>query len=139
MPARSALDAALLAQRAEDVADPQHLMRLMGEEPQVVQARPVAVGKRHVVHGLLAEHPGRVERAGVLDRLGQAEPERPVVLIGRLHVGNDDVEVVEPRDLGTAPQVITLLQALDVGGVEEELDGAAERVVGSGPARRIRL
>jgi hypothetical protein len=25
--------------------------------------------------------------------------------------------VVEPRDLGTAPQVITLLQALDVGGV----------------------
>jgi hypothetical protein len=47
--------------------------------------------------------------------------------------------VVKPRDLGTAPQVITLLQALDVGGVEEELDGAAERVVGSGPARRIRL
>jgi hypothetical protein len=38
--------------------------------------------------------------------------------------------VVKPRDLGTAPQVITLLQALDVGGVDEELDREAERVLG---------
>jgi hypothetical protein len=36
MPAGAALDQEFLVQRAEDVADPQHLVRLMGEEPQVV-------------------------------------------------------------------------------------------------------
>src|SRR5215472_7540778 len=59
VPAGAALDAGLLAQRAEDVADAQDLVRLVGEESQVVYARPVAAGERHVVHGLLAEHPGR--------------------------------------------------------------------------------
>ena len=130
VPAGTALDLGLGLQRAEDVADPQDLVRLVGEEPQVVQARPLSPGERHVVHGLLAEHPGGVERLIVLDRLGQAEAQRGVVLVGRAHVGHHDVEVVEPGRLGPAPQVVTLLQALGVGGLEEELDGEAERILG---------
>jgi len=117
-------------ERAEDVADPQHLVRLVGEEPQMVQARSLSPGERDVVHGLLAEHPGGVERLLVLDRLGQAEAQGRVVLIGRAHVGNHEVEVVEPGGFGPAPQVVTLLQALGVVGGEEELDGEAERVLG---------
>ena len=117
-------------QRAEDVADPQHLVRLVGEEPQMVQARPLPPGERHVVHGLLAEHPGGVQVVLVFNRLGQAEAQGRVVLVGGPHVGDDDVEVVESGGFGPAPQVIALLEALDVGGVEEELDGEAERVLG---------
>ena len=130
VPAGPALDPAFQPQRAEDVAYPQHLVRLVGEEPQVVQARPVSAGERHVVHGLLAEHPGGVERLGVLDRLGQAEAERAVVLIGSAHVGDHDVEVVEAGDFGAAAQVVALLQTLGVIGVEEELHGETERVLG---------
>ena len=130
MPAGPALDLGLAVQCAEDVADPQHLVRFVGEEPQVVQARPGSPGERHVVHGLLAEHPGGVERLIVLDRLGQAEAQRGVVLVGCAHVGHHDVEVVEPGGLGSAPQVVTLLQAPGVSGLEEELDGEAERVLG---------
>jgi hypothetical protein len=130
VPPRAALDPRLLGQRAEDVADPQHLVRLVGEEPQVVQARPGAAGERHVVHGLLAVHPGRVERVAVLDGLGQAEAERPVILVGGADVRHHDVEVVQPRHLGAAAQVVTLLQALRVVGGEEELHGEAERVLG---------
>jgi hypothetical protein len=129
VPARPALDATLLPHRSEDVADPQHLMRFVREEPQVVQARPVSPGERHVVHGLLAVHPGGVQRLGVLDRLGQAEPEGPVVRKGGTHVGHDDVEVVKSCDLGAAPQVVALLQPFGVLGVEEELDREAERVL----------
>jgi hypothetical protein len=70
VPAGAALDRVLAVQRAEDVADPQHLVRFVGEEAQVVQARAVSSGERDVVHGLLAEHPGGVERLVVLDRLG---------------------------------------------------------------------
>ena len=130
VPAGTALDLGLGLQRAEDVADPQDLVRLVGEEPQVVQARPLSPGERHVVHGLLAEHPGGVERLIVLDRLGQAETQRGVVLVGRAHVRDHDVEVVEPGRLGPAPQVVPLLQALGVVGLEEELHGEAERVLG---------
>jgi hypothetical protein len=101
----------------------------VGEEPQVVQARSLSPGERHVVHGLLAEHPGGVERLGILDCLGKAEAERPVVLVGGPYVGDDDVEVVEPGGFGPAPQVIALLQALGIGGVVEELHGEAERVL----------
>ncbi len=130
MPTGPALDLGFAMQCAEDVADPQHLVRLVGEEPQVVQPRPLSPGERHVVHGLLAEHPGGVERLIVFDRLGQAETQRGVVLVGRAHVGDHDVEVVEPGRLGPAPQVVPLLQALGVIGLEEELDGEAERVLG---------
>ena len=130
VPAGASLDLGFFVQRAQDVADPQHLVRLVGEEPQVVQARPLSPGERHVVHGLLAEHPGGVERLGVLDRLGQAEAERPVVLVRRPDVGDHDVEVVEPGGFGPAPQVVPLLQALGVFGVEEELHGETERVLG---------
>jgi hypothetical protein len=130
VPAGAALDQELLVQRAEDVADPQHVMRLVGEEAQMVQARPVSPGERHIVHGLLAEHPGRVQGPLVLDRLGQAEAQRGVVLAGGAHVGDHDVEVVHPRGLGTAPQVVALLQALGPVRVGEELDGEAERVLG---------
>ena len=130
VPAGTALDLGLGLQRAEDVADPQDLVRLVGEEPQVVQARPLSPGERHVVHGLLAEHPGRVQRVAVFDGLGQAEPEGPVVVVGGTDVGHHDIEVVQPRYLGAAPQVITLLQALRVGRGEEELDREAERVLG---------
>ncbi len=129
VPAGPALDPGLLPQRAEYVADPQHLVRLVGEEPQVVHPRPRSPCERHVVHGLLAEHPGGVQGLLVLDRLGQAEAQRGVVLVGRAHVGHHDVEVVEPGDLGPAPQVVALLQAFDVVGGEEELDGEAERVL----------
>jgi hypothetical protein len=130
VPAGAPLDLGFFVQRAQDVADPQDLVRLVGEEPQVVQARPLSPGERHVVHGLLAEHPGGVERLGVLDRLGQAEAERPVVLVRRPDVGDHDVEVVEPGGFGPAPQVVPLLQALGVFGVEEELHGETERVLG---------
>ena len=134
VPAGTALDLGLGLQRAEDVADPQDLVRLVGEKPQVVQARPVSAGERHVVHGLLAEHPGGVERVLVLDRLGQAEAQARVVPIGRAHVRDDDVEVVQPGRFGPAPQVVALLQALGVFGVEEELGREPERVLG--PDRR---
>jgi len=130
VPAGAALDHALLVQRAEDVADPQHLVRLVDKERHVVQARPGSPGERHVVHGLLAEHPGGVQRVPVLDRLGQAEAQRRVVLVGRAHVGDRDVEVVEPGRFGPAAQVVALLQALGAVGREEELDGEAERVLG---------
>ena len=130
VPAGTALDPVLGAQRAEDVADPQHLVGLVDEERQVVQPRPGSAGERHVVHGLLAEHPGGVQGLLVLDRLGQAEAERGVILVGGAHVGDHDVEVVQPRGLGSAPQVIALLKALDVVGGGEELDREAERVLG---------
>jgi hypothetical protein len=130
VPAGPALDLGFGVQRAEDVADPQHLMRLVGEERHVVHPRPGSPGERHVVHGLLAEHPGGVQGVLVLDRLGQAEAERGVVLVGRVHVGHHDVEVVEPGGLGSPAQVVTLLQALGMVGVVEELDGEAERVLG---------
>jgi hypothetical protein len=83
------------------------------------------------VHGLLAEHPGRVQGVAVLDGLGQAEPERGVVLVGGPHVGHDDVEVVKPRGFGAAPQIVALLQALGVIGGEEEIGGEAQRVLGA--------
>jgi hypothetical protein len=73
VPAGAALDQELLVQRAEDVADPQYLVRFMDEERHVVHPRPGAPGKRHVVHGLLTEHPRGVQGVLVLDRLGQAE------------------------------------------------------------------
>jgi hypothetical protein len=130
VPAGSALDQELLVQRAEDVADPQHLVRLMHEERHMVQAGPVSPGERHVVHGLLAEHPGRVEGLLVLDRLGQAEPQGRVVLIGSANVGDHQVEVVDPGGFGAAPQVIALLQALGPVRGGEELDGEAQRVLG---------
>jgi hypothetical protein len=130
VPAGPALDLGFGVERAEDVADPQYLVRLVGEEAQMVQARPLSPGERHVVHGLLAEHPGGVERLLVLDRLGQAEAERRVVLVGRAHVVHHDVEMVQTGGFGAAPQVVTLLQAVGVVGVEEELDGEAERVLG---------
>jgi hypothetical protein len=47
------------------------------------------------------------------------------------HVGHDDVEVVQPGGFGAAPQVVPLLQALRVVRDEEELDGEAERILGS--------
>jgi hypothetical protein len=53
-----------------------------------------------------------------------------VVREGGRHVGHHDVEVVKPRDLGAAPQVVALLQAVGVNGVREVLDGEAERVLG---------
>jgi hypothetical protein len=130
VPAGPALDLGFGVERAEDVADPQHLVRFVGEERHVVQPRPGSPGERHVVHGLLAEHPGGVQRVLVLDRLGQAEPERGVVLVGRANVGHHDVEMVEPGGFGSSAQVVTLLQALGVFGVVEELDGEAERVLG---------
>ena len=102
----------------------------MGKESQVVQARPLSPSERHIVHGLLAEHPGGVQRLVVLDRLGQAEAERGVVLVGGAHVGHDNIEVVHPRGLGAAAQVVALLQAFGVLRREEELDGEAERVLG---------
>ena len=52
------------------------------------------------------------------------------MLVGRPHVGDHDVEVVEPGGFGPAPQVVALLEALGVFGVEEELHGEAERVLG---------
>jgi hypothetical protein len=130
VPAGAALDQELLVQRAEDVADPQHLVRFVDEERQVVHPRPVSPGERHVVHGLLAEHPRGVQGVRVLDRLGQAEPQGRVVLVGGTDVGDHQVEVVDPGGFGAAPQVIALLQAL--GGIRggEELDGEAERVLG---------
>jgi hypothetical protein len=73
VPAGAALDQELLVQRAEDVADPQYLVRFMDEERHVVHPRPGAPGERHVVHGLLTEHPRGVQGVLVLDRLGQAE------------------------------------------------------------------
>jgi hypothetical protein len=130
VPPGAALDQEFLVQRAEDVADTQHLMGFVTEEAQVVQARPVAAGEGHVVHGLLAEHPGRVQRVAVLDGLGQAEPERGVVLVGGPDVGHDDVEVVQPGGFGAVAQVVALLQAHRVVGGEEELHGEAQRILG---------
>jgi hypothetical protein len=130
VPAGAALDPVLLAERAEDVADPQDLVRFVYEERHMVQARPVSPGERHVVHRLLAEHPGRVHPLLVLDRLGQAEAQRGVVLVGGAYVGDHDVEVVQPGGLGSAAQVVALLQALGPVRGGEELDGEAERVFG---------
>src|ERR1700730_682373 len=61
VPPGTPFDMALLAQGPEDVADPEHVMRLVREEPQVMQARPGAAGEGHVMHGLLAVHPGGVQ------------------------------------------------------------------------------
>jgi hypothetical protein len=130
VPARPPLDLGFGVQRAEYVADPQHLVRFVGEERQVVQPWPGSPGERHVVHGLLAVHPGGVQGVLVLDRLGQAEAEGGVVLIGRAHVGHHEVEVVEPGGFGPAAQVVALLQALGVVGLEEQLDGEAKRILG---------
>jgi hypothetical protein len=129
VPAGAALDQELLVQRAENVADPQHLVRFVDEERHVVQPRPGSPGERHVVHGLLAEHPRGVQGVLVLDRLGQAEAERGVVLIRRAHVGNHQVEVVEPGRLGTAPQVVALLQTLGPVRGGEELGRETERIL----------
>jgi hypothetical protein len=130
VPARPPLDQEFLVQRAEYVADPQDLVRLVDEERHVVQPRSVSPGERHVVHGLLAEHPGGVQGVLVLDRLGQAEAERGVVLVGRAHVPDHDVEVVEPGRLGPAAQVVALLEALRPVRFGKELHGEAERVLG---------
>ena len=144
--AGAALDVPLLVQRAEDVASAQHLVRLVREEAQVVQARPGAAGEGDVVHGLLAEHPGGVQGLGVLDRLGQAEAQGPVVLVRGLHIGHHDVEVVHPGYLGPAAQVVALLEPVGGRRLVEELDGEAERVLGpdgradpgGGPGRQAR-
>jgi len=146
VPARPPLDLVLHPQRAEDVAGPQHLVRFVDEERHVVHPRPGAAGERHVVHGLLAEHPRGVQGVLVLDRLGQAEAERSVVVVGRADVGDHDVEVVEPGRLGPAAQVVALLEALGPVRGGEELDGEAERVLGPdrlphagrGPGRETR-
>jgi hypothetical protein len=130
VPAGSALDPVLGVQRAEDVADPQHLVRFVDEEGQMVQARPGSPGEGHVVHGRLAEHPRGVQGVLVLDRLGQAEPQGRVVLVGGPDVGDHKVEVVDPSGFGATPQVVALLQALDPVRGGEELDGEAERVLG---------
>jgi hypothetical protein len=130
VPAGAPLDLRLGVQRAEDVADPQHLVRFVDEEGHMVQARPGSPGERHVVHGLLAEHPGGVQGVRVLDRLGQAEPQGRVVLVGGPDVGDHQVEVVDPGRLGATPQVVALLQALGPIRGGEELDGEAERVLG---------
>jgi hypothetical protein len=143
VPAGAPLDLRLGVQRAEDVAGPQHLVRFVDEESQVVQARPGTPGEGHVVHGRLAEHPRGVQGVLVLDGLGQAEAERGVVVVGGAHVGDHQVEVVEPGRLGPAAQVVALLEALGPVGGGEQLDGEAERVLrpdrlphaGRGPGR----
>ena len=104
-------------------------MRLVREEAQVVQPRPGAAGERHVVHGLLAVHPGGVDGLVVLDGLGQPEPEPGVVLVGARHVGHADVEVVEPRHLGPAPQVVPLLQPLRMHRGSKKIHQKAKRVL----------
>jgi len=130
MAAGTALDVDFLMQGAEDVTGTQHVMRLMREESQVMQARPGAACEGHVVHGLLPVHPGGVEGLGILDGFRQPETQRPVVLVGGPHVGNHDVEMINPRHLGAAAQVVTLLEPVGVRRVMEELDGEAQRVLG---------
>ena len=77
----------------------------------------------HVVHGLLAEHPRREQRAVVvLDRLAEPEPERRVVLVGGRHVGGGDVDVVEAVDARAMAQVVALDERLDLVDLVHELD-----------------
>src|ERR1700730_11876119 len=130
VPSGTSLDVALLAQGPEEVAHPEHVMRLVREDPEVMEARPGAAGEGHVVHGLLAVHPGGVQSLGVLDRFRQAEAERPVVLIGGLHVGYSAVEMSRPGHLGAAAQVVALLEPVGLRRVMKELDGKAQRVLG---------
>lgn len=99
----------------------------MDEEPEMVQAGTGTAGERHVVDGLLAEHPRGVQRGVVFDRLRAAEAEGPVVVIGGADVGHHDVEVVAGW-LGAASQVESLNESLRPGYLVEVLDGETERV-----------
>ena len=116
-------------QGPDDVADAQHGVRLVGEEPEVVQARAGAAGEGHIVHGLLAVHPGRVQGLPVLDGFRQAEAETGVVLVGAGHVGDADVEVVEPGDFRAAAEVVALLEPLGMLGSVEEVDEEPQGVL----------
>jgi hypothetical protein len=130
VPPGSALDRAGLAERPELVADVQDLAALGGVERDVVQARPVAAGQCDVVHGRLAEHPGRVQRAvATADVLRRPEPEPRHGRLAAGHVRGDHVEVVQPGDRPGAVQVEALGQPLNVVTVVEVLDREAERVL----------
>ena len=67
----------------------------------VVQARAAPVGEGEVVGAAPALHPHGPElRIGAfgLGRLGEAEAELGVEVVGRLHVGREAVDVVDALD-----------------------------------------
>ena len=129
--AGAALDVVGEVERADGVAQAQDVVRLGHREPEVVELGPGAEREGHVVDGLLAEHPRRVQRpVRVLDRLGQPEAEVGVVGVRGGHVGDGDVDVVDAGDAGAAAQVVALDEPLDLGHLVDQLDGEAERVLG---------
>ena len=112
----------------------------------MVQARALAVGDGEVVHIALAVHPGRGDaavRPVFLGIFGQAEAEPGVEVDGVLHLGGEDVEMVEPLRMAALVEVVApqQMRALLHRGVEFDLEAegigelqraALERLLGEG-------
>ena len=110
----------------------------------MVQARALAVGDGEIVHIALAMHPGGRDapvRSVFLAIFGQAEAEPRVEVDGVLHLGGEDVEMVEPLRMAALVEIVAAQQMrapvhrgveldLEAEGIGELQRAALERLLG---------
>ena len=115
---------------AERVGHVEDVVRLGAGKREVVQPWRRTLRRGDVVHGLLAKHPRRVQRAVVVfDGLGETEAQRRVPLVERLHVVGDKVDVVEAIDAGAVAKVVALVVMTGPLDLVEVLDDETERIL----------
>ena len=95
-----------------------------------MQARPPPVREGDVVDGSFPVHPSRPDpsRRLVLRVLGQAEPHAVVEFRGAVHIGGEQVRMVDAQRLDAAVQVVALVHRLKPVHPRVELKGHSRRV-----------
>src|SRR5882724_3423415 len=100
----------------------------------MVQARTLAIGEGEIVGAAPALHPyGPELRIGAfgLGRLGEAEAELGVEIIGRLNVRREAVDVVDALDARALVERVFLQHRADAVHLEVEVDRHADRIEGA--------
>src|SRR5689334_18894095 len=79
----------------------------------MVQARALAVGNGEIVHIALAMHPGGCDppiRTVLLAIFGEAESESCIEVDGILHLGGEDIEMIQPLRMAALVEIIAAEQ-----------------------------
>src|SRR6266567_2549065 len=117
-------------QRTQTIADVQNLVALLNIESEVMQAWPITLRKRDIVHGRLAIHPGRKRRSQLIpDFLGDLEVETKKELPRGWNIRRQDIEVVEPQESRCTERIVTLRVPLNVFRLAEKLQREAQRIL----------
>ncbi len=130
--AGAALHVGEIAAGRHHVAGVQDVERVRIPHADVMQARAAAVGEGEVVRAAAALHPHRPElRIGAfgLGRLGEAEAELGIEVVGGLHVGREAVDVVDALDARALIGGVFLQHRGHAIHPEIEIDRHADRIV----------